>query len=126
MARFSKINVGADKTFDVDKLSPEMKVAFEAGMADAWQSLDEVKREMGLGKVTSGDTFGTRAHLKNNYLYRMTAPYWAFTAIQKKRRCIRCIWRILTGKIWLERTTIRYVLQWANAASQRILVTHSV
>jgi hypothetical protein len=25
------------------------------------------------GKVTSGDTFGSRAHLKNNYLYRMLA-----------------------------------------------------
>jgi len=28
---------------------------------------------MDTGKVTSGDLFGTRAYLKNNYLYRMTA-----------------------------------------------------
>jgi hypothetical protein len=35
MERFAKIGVGAGKTFDVDKLSPEMKTAIEQGMADA-------------------------------------------------------------------------------------------
>src|ERR1700738_1399208 len=36
MARFAKIGVGAGKTFDASKLSPEMKAAFEQGTADAW------------------------------------------------------------------------------------------
>jgi hypothetical protein len=35
MARFAKIGVGAGKTFDASKLSPEMKTAIEQGMADA-------------------------------------------------------------------------------------------
>jgi hypothetical protein len=72
MARFAKIGVGAGKTFDVDKLSPEMKNAIEQGMADAWAELANLEKEkIDTGQVTSGDVFGTRAYLKNNYLYRM-------------------------------------------------------
>src|SRR5438477_3900784 len=36
MARFAKIGVGAGKTMDASKFSPEMKEAIEQGMADAW------------------------------------------------------------------------------------------
>jgi hypothetical protein len=73
MARFAKIGVGAGKTFDASKLSPEMKTAIEQGMADAWGELENLKKQVDAGKVTSGDLFGTRAFLKNNYLYRMAA-----------------------------------------------------
>ena len=45
----------------------------EEGIADAWLAFADVKRQMDDGKVTSGDTFGSREHLKNNYLYRMLA-----------------------------------------------------
>ncbi|WSH73075.1 DUF1254 domain-containing protein [Rhizobium leguminosarum] len=72
MARFAKIGVGAGKTIDFDKLSPEMKAAFEQGMADAWKELATLeKQKIDTGEVTSGDVFGTREYLKNNYLYRM-------------------------------------------------------
>jgi hypothetical protein len=72
MARFAKIGVGADKTFDASKLSPEIKKAMEQGMADAWADLAKLQKEkIDTGKVTSGDMFGTRRYLKNNYLYRM-------------------------------------------------------
>jgi hypothetical protein len=71
MARFAKIGVGAGKTFDADKLSPEMKTAIEQGMADAWGAFAELKKRMDAGEVTSGDTFGSREYLRNNYLYRM-------------------------------------------------------
>jgi len=73
MARFAKIGIGADKTFDASKLSPEMKTAIEQGMADAWIAFAGLKKEFDEGKVTSGDVFGTREYLKNNYLYRMGA-----------------------------------------------------
>src|ERR1700716_1564754 len=73
MARFAKIGVGADKTFDASKLSPEMKTAIEQGMGDAWAAFGELEKEFAAGKVTSGDVFGTREFLKNNYLYRMAA-----------------------------------------------------
>ena len=76
MARFAKIGVGAGKTFNAAKLSPEMKTAIEQGIADAWQALDGVEKEMEAGKVTSGDLFGTRERLHNNYLYRMLGAVW--------------------------------------------------
>ena len=44
MARFAKIGVGAGKTFDASKLSPEMKTAIEQGMADAWADFADVKK----------------------------------------------------------------------------------
>ena len=43
-------------------------------MADAWVDLAKFQKEkIDAGKVTSGDVFGTRNYLKNNYLYRMAA-----------------------------------------------------
>jgi hypothetical protein len=71
MARFAKIGVGAGKTFDPSTLSPEIKTAIEQGMADAWADFDNVRKRLDTGEVTSGDLFGTRTFLKNNYLYRM-------------------------------------------------------
>ncbi len=74
MARFAKLGVGAGKNFDAGKLSPEMKTAVEQGMADAWAEFADFKaKRFDTGKVTSGDVFGTRQYLKNNYLYRMAA-----------------------------------------------------
>jgi hypothetical protein len=76
MARFAKIGVGAGKIFDAAKLSPEMKTAIEQGIADAWQALAGVEKEMEAGKMTSGDLFGTRESLHNNYLYRLLGAVW--------------------------------------------------
>jgi len=74
MKRFAKIGVGAGKTFDAGKLTPEVRQAIEQGIIDAWKEFNEFKStQMDTGKVTSGDLFGTREYLKNNYLYRMTA-----------------------------------------------------
>jgi hypothetical protein len=72
MARFAKIGIGAGKTFDASTLSPEIKTAIEQGMADAWAELGKLEKEkIDTGEVTSGDLFGTREYLTNNYLYRM-------------------------------------------------------
>jgi hypothetical protein len=73
MGRFAKIGVGAGRTFDAGKLSPEMRAAIEAGMADAWAEHANLQKRIDAKEVTSGDTFGTREFLKNNYLYRMGA-----------------------------------------------------
>jgi hypothetical protein len=70
MARFAKIGVGAGKTFDASKLSPEIKTAIEQGRADAWAANGGVEQQWAEGKVSSGDVFGSREFLKNNYLYR--------------------------------------------------------
>jgi hypothetical protein len=71
MARFAKIGVGAGKTFDAATLTPELKAAIEGGIQDAWAAYSEGQKRMTAGEITAGDLFGTRAYLKNNYLYRM-------------------------------------------------------
>ena len=71
MLRFAKIGVGAGKTLDGSK--PEIKAAIEQGLADAWADFAGLEKQLAAGKVTSGDIFGTREYLKNNYLYRMAA-----------------------------------------------------
>ena len=76
MARFAKLGIGAGKHFDAGKLSPELQAAVKAGIADAWQAVAGLQKEMDAGKVTSGDLFGTREHLHNNYLYRMLGADW--------------------------------------------------
>jgi hypothetical protein len=73
MTRFAKLGIGAGKTFDASTLSPETKAAIEQGMADAWVDLVALQKVFDAGKLNSGDVFGTRAYLKNNYLYRMIA-----------------------------------------------------
>ena len=50
-----------------------MKTAFEQGIADAWAEFMGLKKRVDEGQVTSGEVFGTREYLKNNYLYRMGA-----------------------------------------------------
>ena len=73
LARFAKIGVGAGKTFDASQLPPDVSRAIEGGVADAWADFASLKTQVEAGKVTSGEVFGTRAYLNNNYLYRMAA-----------------------------------------------------
>ena len=71
MARFATIGVGAGKTWDARTLTPDIQQAIEDGMADAWADQAELKKRIDAKEVTSGDMFGTREYLKNNYAYRM-------------------------------------------------------
>ena len=85
MARFAKIGIGAGKTFDVSRLSPEMKAAIGQGIGDAWAEFMSLKQRLDAGEisVSSSDVFGTREHLQNNYLYRMTGAVlgiWGLSA----------------------------------------------
>ena len=73
MKRFAKIGVGARLSFDPAELAPEIKTAIEQGRTDAWQAFAGGVKLLDEGKLTSGEVFGTRAYLKNNYLYRFLA-----------------------------------------------------
>ena len=72
MARFADIGSGAGEIFDASKLSPESQAAVRQGISDAWADFmeEKAKGDAGVG-ATSADIFGSREHLKNNYLYRM-------------------------------------------------------
>ncbi len=72
MSRFAKIGIGTGATFDTEALSPELKQAIEDGIADAWASdFADLAQRVEAGDVTSGEAFGSRETLDNNYLYRM-------------------------------------------------------
>lgn len=71
MARFAKLNIGAGKTFDWEGFSPAIQKAIGQGIADAWDAFAQLKERVDAGDVGSGEAFGTREHLKNNYLNRM-------------------------------------------------------
>lgn len=71
LARFKKIGIEAGKAFNVTDLSPEQRQALEEGIADAKADFATFKKaRIDKHKVTSGDFFGSRDHLKGNYLYR--------------------------------------------------------
>jgi hypothetical protein len=67
------MGIGGGKSFDASTVSPEIKSAIAQGIADAWSDFANLKKQVEAGEVTSGEMFGTRAYLKNNYLYRMGA-----------------------------------------------------
>lgn len=70
MARFAKLNIGAGKTFDWSSFSPDVQQAVTGGIADANAELTGVMKKINADEISSGDMFGTREFLKNNYLYR--------------------------------------------------------
>ncbi|MFJ5282761.1 DUF1254 domain-containing protein [Pseudomonas sp. NPDC088429] len=71
LARFAKIGISAGEPFNVSELTVEQRQALEAGIADGKAEFAEFKKtKIDTHKVTSGDFFGTREHLKGNYLYR--------------------------------------------------------
>ena len=71
MERFAQLGIGAGKPFHDRELAPETKKAMEEGIAAVWQEdFAGFMKRVNAGEVTSGDIFGTREFLKNNYLYR--------------------------------------------------------
>ena len=70
-ARFARLGVAPDGDFNAAKLSPEMLQAVKDGMADAWAELGALTKRVEAGELTSGDFFGTREYLRNDYGYRM-------------------------------------------------------
>jgi hypothetical protein len=73
MSRFAKLNIGADKNFDWDSFSTEIQEAIAQGIRDAWGDFAALKAKADAGEIGSGEVFGTRDFLQNNYLYRMAA-----------------------------------------------------
>ncbi len=70
-AKFERIGITPGETFDVATLTPEMKTALQGGIDDGWKQFATFKTDsLDNGLLTSGNLFGDRAFLKNNYLYR--------------------------------------------------------
>lgn len=71
MARFAQVGIGAGKPFDIATFTPEIQQAIADGISDFWQQdFASTMQRVNAGELTSGDLFGTREFLQNNYLYR--------------------------------------------------------
>ena len=114
MARFARLGIGAGREFEFGKLSPELQQAVRDGMADAWSELADFEKDaMVTGNVTSGDIFGTREYLKNNYLYRFDAAKVGIWG-NSKDEAMYPIYRTDAGGQPLDGAANRYTLRFAK------------
>jgi hypothetical protein len=73
MRNFAEIGVGPGLPFDETQLSDAMRASFLGGIEDGTATfLSFQKTHIDTHQLTSADFFGTRTHLKNNYLYRFS------------------------------------------------------
>lgn len=71
MKRFAQVGAGPDLPFDESKLNAAQTETINKGIADGKAEFAEFKKtKVDTHQVASGDFFGTREHLHNNYLYR--------------------------------------------------------
>ncbi|MEJ8856598.1 DUF1254 domain-containing protein [Variovorax robiniae] len=70
-ARLARLGIDGRAGFDAKTLPAETRAAMERGMAEAWVEFAGLEKRVNAGQVKSGEVFGSREHLKNNYLYRM-------------------------------------------------------
>lgn len=110
MERFARIGVGAGLPFEPDGLSPKMKQALKGGIADAWSDFKALQARMDRGEVTSGDLFGTRAFLANNYLYRLAGAKIGLYG-NSREEALYPIYRTDAEGEPLDASTNRYVLR---------------
>jgi len=74
MSRFAALGIVAGQPFDIGSFAPEIQQAIADGISDVWQQdFAAIMQRINAGEVGSGDVFGTREFLQNNYLYRFTA-----------------------------------------------------
>ena len=111
--RVARIGIGEGRVFEPTKLSPEMRTAIEQGMADAWVDMNATAKKIDSGEVTPGECYGTRAYLKNNYLYRATAIYLAGNAQPKEEVIYPFISVDAEGKP-LDAASNKYVIRFAG------------
>jgi hypothetical protein len=73
MERFARLGIGPGGSYRAADLSPELLQAVKDGMEDAWKEHDRLRKQLDDGLLTSGELFGTREFLKNDYAKRMLA-----------------------------------------------------
>lgn len=71
--RFDRLGIAPGGDFHIKALAQDMLKAVHDGITDAWKAYDQLEHKLATGELTSGQVFGTRDYLQNNYLYRMLA-----------------------------------------------------
>lgn len=109
--RFAKIGVVPGQTFDPETLSPEIKEALAAGIQDAWKEFETFNNEeIKTGKLNSGDVFGTREYLQNNYLRRFAGAVLGIYG-NSKEEALYPIYQTDADGQRLDATTNKYTLK---------------
>ncbi|MEX5591246.1 DUF1254 domain-containing protein [Pseudomonas orientalis] len=71
LARFATIGIAPGAPFKLNQLSAEQRKALEDGIADGKAEFATFKKDkIDTHQVTSGELYGSRDRLNNNYLYR--------------------------------------------------------
>ncbi len=113
MASFAKIGIGPGKKFDTADLSPEIRDALKAGIRDAWEDYKTFETtKINTGIVTSSDVFGTRAYLKNNYLFRMAAAILGIYG-NSKEEAMYPMYRVDAGGNPMDASKYKYTMRFA-------------
>jgi hypothetical protein len=114
LSRFHRIGVGPGVIFDAGAFPPEVRRAVEDGVADAWKAFADFKRyDIDTGKVTSRESFGTRAFLKKHYLTRMAAAVLGIYGNSKAEAIYPTFFLDADGNA-LNSATGRYVLRFGR------------
>ena len=108
--RFALIGIAPGKPFSAAALSPDMKAALEAGMADGQKAIDQRRVEVG-GKID--DLFGTREFMKNDFLNRAVGAQVGIGANSKEEALYPIYEKDATGQP-LDGSKGRYVLRFAK------------
>ncbi|HEX4772984.1 MAG TPA: DUF1254 domain-containing protein [Bryobacteraceae bacterium] len=109
--RFAAIGVSAGKILDFKTLSPEMKTAYEAGMADGQKEIDTRRTASG-GDISN--FFGTRAFLRDDYVARATGAQMGIGANSKEEALYPLYEKDSEGQS-LNGAKARYTLRFAPA-----------
>lgn len=109
MSQFAKLNIGAGKTFDYEKLSADSKKDIDSGVADAWGEFAGLMKRVNAGELTSADVFGTREFLKDNYGYRFGAAKLGIFG-NSRDEAFYIPYFVDAGKKVLDASTNRYVV----------------
>lgn len=108
--RFARLGITAGQRFDPAALSPEIREAIEAGIADALEAFDELMNQIDTGEVKMEDLSGNREFFQDRYLYRMAGAEEA--ANSKEEAIYRVYLRDADGRM-LEASRYRYTLRFA-------------
>ncbi|HWU55798.1 MAG TPA: DUF1254 domain-containing protein, partial [Rhizomicrobium sp.] len=106
-ARFELLGIGPGGEFHIKALARDMLKAVHDGMRDAWQAYDQAEQKLAAGELTSGQLFGTRNYLQNNYLYRMLAAVDGIYG-NSQEEAIYPFYTIDSGGKRLDGSTARY------------------
>jgi hypothetical protein len=109
-AKFASIGIVPGKPFEVSALPPEMKYAFEQGMADGQREID-ARRAASNGNIEK--FFGTRAFLKGDYVARATGAQMGIGANSREEALYPIYEKDSSGQA-LDGSKAKYTLHFAK------------